>query len=154
MLNPQELLKRGFLPYRKTTITYAKQIRNRFSVRLDQGDVIHGKPGDYACVSPDDGGRWIVDREVFEGTYKPANSTVQQGIHKRLLRFGFRPYRKHQITWARKVIRQRVIHTLEGDVTVDAGDYLCIGPGGEQWPQKAERFEAHYEPVPVHARSK
>lgn len=40
-----------------------------------------------------------------------------------------------------------VVHTLEGDMTYEAGDYICTGPGGESWPVKKEIFEATYELV-------
>ncbi|MBZ0301369.1 MAG: PGDYG domain-containing protein [Anaerolineae bacterium] len=155
MLSPDQLMARGFLPYRKKTITYAKQMRTRFRVQMDNGEIIHGQPGDYACVSHADGGRWIVARDVFERTYAPVQRTAasQDTFQKRLLHHGFRPFRKHQITWARRMRRPRVIHTLEGDVTAQAGDFLCIGSNGELWPQKAERFAAHYEPVERQARS-
>lgn len=150
------LLARGFRPYRKITITYARQMAKRFSVRLPNGDVLRGQPGDYACVSPDDGSKWIVARKVFEQTYAPAKIALDQrtGIHKRLSDSGFQPYRKHQITWAKKLKKPMRVHTLEGDVTAEAGDYLSIGPKGEPWPQPAARFEAHYRPVAIPARTK
>lgn len=156
MPNPNVLMARGFRPYRKITITYARQMNRRFHVRTSSGDVLHGQPGDYGCFSPDDGSKWIVARKIFEQTYVPAklNPDQQTGIHARLLRSGFRPYRKHQITWAKKVNRPIRVHTLEGDVTALPGDYLCIGPKGEPWPQPASRFEAHYRPVAIPARSK
>lgn len=157
MPNSNALLARGFRPYRKTTITFARQMDRRFRVQLPNGDVLHGLPGDYGCVSPDDGGKWIVAREIFEQTYAPATLTPAEQrtrIHARLLRSGFQPFRKHQITWAKKVTRPLRLPTLEGEVTAQPGDYLCIGSKGEPWPQPASRFEAHYQPVAIPARSK
>ncbi len=149
MLNTHKLLAKGFLPYRKKTLTYAKRMTTPFNIRLSSGEVIHGKPGDYACVSPEDGGRWIVDHEIFEQTYKAVRQIPNglDAVQKRLLQHGFRPFAKHQITWARKLNKPLIVHTLEGDVTAMPGDYLCIGPTGDRWPQKAARFEAHYEQV-------
>ena len=40
-----------------------------------------------------------------------------------------------------------VVHTLEGDLTVQPGDYIITGVAGEQYPCKAEIFEATYEEV-------
>lgn len=40
-----------------------------------------------------------------------------------------------------------VIHTLEGDMTASAGDYLIRGVQGEFYPCKPDIFEATYEPV-------
>jgi hypothetical protein len=149
MPNMTELLARGYRPYRKTTITLARQMPRAFKVRLDTGDVIAGKPGDYACVSPDDGGRWIVDRQIFEDTYRLVEYMPDHALARGLASQGFRSYRKHQITWAKRIRTPRIIKTLEGLVQAHAGDYLCIGPSGDQWPQPAARFEAHYEQVQI-----
>jgi hypothetical protein len=156
MPSSSALLERGFRPYRKSTVTYAKQMDRRFSVRFDNGEVLRGKPGDYACVSPDDGGKWIVARDIFKDTYAPVKikPAQQTGIHARLLNSGFRPFGKNQVTWAKKVSKPIRLHTLEGDIIAQPGDYLCIGSKGEPWPQKADRFEAHYKPLPLPARSK
>ncbi len=151
MLDTTELMTKGFRPYRKTTLTFARQMNTSFGVKLENGDKIYGKPGDYACVSPDDEGRWIVDQQVFEATYtlKPVTPTTFRSgtVHQRLHRQGFSPYRKHQITWAKKISKARIVRTIEGPVHAQPGDYLCVGPTGDQWPQPAARFEAHYEPV-------
>ena len=40
-----------------------------------------------------------------------------------------------------------VAHTLEGDLTAQPGDYIITGVAGEQYPCKAEIFEATYEEV-------
>ena len=149
MLDTAKLMALGFRPYRKVTITFARKMPAGFHVRLDNGDVIRGQPGDYVCVSPDDGGRWIVEHDIFQQIYTSADphSIRAESTTKHLSDEGFRPYRKPQITWARILDQPRRIHTLEGDVMAEAGDYLCLGPQGEQWPQKPERFERHYERV-------
>jgi len=147
-VNNEELAERGFRPYRKTTVTYAKQIGNNFQVRLETGDVISGKAGDFACVSPDDGSRWVVEHSIFTRMYNgvaPDKSRLRPGTSEyRLSLQGFKPYRKHQVTWAKRITSPLIVHTLEGDVRAEAGDYLCVGQDGEQWPQPAKRFESHY----------
>ena len=40
-----------------------------------------------------------------------------------------------------------VIHTLEGDLTAQPGDYIITGIAGEQYPCRADIFEATYEEV-------
>ncbi len=40
-----------------------------------------------------------------------------------------------------------VIHTREGDMRADVGDYVIRGVAGELYPCKPEIFEATYEPV-------
>ncbi len=149
MLSPAELRQQGFSPFRKVGVTYARKMDKNFTVRIDRGDLLHGYPGDYACVNPDDDSRWIVHRDIFERSYAPDHINtlkIRMGtVQHRLLLQGFTPYRKFQVTWAKKLNLPAVIHTLEGDVYARAGDYLCIGIDGEQWPQPAARFEKLYE---------
>lgn len=40
-----------------------------------------------------------------------------------------------------------VIHTPEGDVVAKPGDWIITGVKGEQYPCRADIFEATYEPV-------
>jgi hypothetical protein len=40
-----------------------------------------------------------------------------------------------------------VIHTLEGDMTADVGDYIIRGVKGEFYPCKADIFAQTYESV-------
>lgn len=43
--------------------------------------------------------------------------------------------------------RPMVIHTLEGDLTAQPGDYIITGIAGEQYPCRADIFEETYEEV-------
>lgn len=151
MLDTTRLLQAGFQPYRKTSTTFARRMDAAFVVRLTSGECIRGVAGDYACISPGDGERWIVNGAIFERTYAPqsvdSSATSSSATVGRLMSLGFVPYHKHQVTWARKIDKARVIGTLEGDVLAETGDYLCVGPTGEQWPQKAAHFDSYYEPV-------
>lgn len=52
--------------------------------------------------------------------------------------------KKTKPLWARKLDRDDFVQTLEGTERVAAGDYLCRGPAGEVWPQKATRLESKY----------
>ena len=52
--------------------------------------------------------------------------------------------KKTKPIWAKKLDRDDVVQTLEGTERVAAGDYLCRGPAGELWPQKASRLESKY----------
>ncbi len=40
-----------------------------------------------------------------------------------------------------------VIHTLEGNMRADVGDWIIRGVKGEYYPCKPDIFEATYEPV-------
>ena len=39
------------------------------------------------------------------------------------------------------------IHTLEGTMTANPGDWIITGVNGEQYPCKADIFEKTYEPA-------
>lgn len=57
-------------------------------------------------------------------------------------------YRKTMpYVWAIQIDHAFTVQTLEGEVTGDAGDYLCRGLTGETWPVDRRVFEALYEPV-------
>ncbi len=43
--------------------------------------------------------------------------------------------------------KEMIIHTLEGDMKADAGDYIITGVKGEQYPCKPDVFRRTYEPV-------
>lgn len=59
-----------------------------------------------------------------------------------------RKYRKKPvIIEAYQTNKEQVIHTLEGDMKADAGDYIITGVKGEQYPCKPDIFEQTYEPV-------
>lgn len=55
-------------------------------------------------------------------------------------------YRKKPIVIeAYQTDKEVVIHTLEGDMKADIGDYIITGVKGEQYPCKPDIFEATYE---------
>lgn len=66
----QQRIKDGFKPYRKTSITWAKQMDEPFTCDTLEGDEIRGKAGDYLCIGGAKGEQWPVDKEVFESTYQ------------------------------------------------------------------------------------
>lgn len=57
-------------------------------------------------------------------------------------------YRKKPVVVeAYRTDKEVVIHTLEGDLTAQPGDYIITGIAGEQYPCRADIFEATYEEV-------
>ena len=57
-------------------------------------------------------------------------------------------YRKKPvIVEAYRTDKEVVIHTLEGDLTAQPGDYIITGIAGEQYPCRADIFEVTYEEV-------
>ena len=57
-------------------------------------------------------------------------------------------YRKKPVVVeAYRTDKEVVIHTLEGDLTAQPGDYIITGIAGERYPCRADIFEATYEEV-------
>ncbi len=57
-------------------------------------------------------------------------------------------YRKKPVVVdAVRLTRRVTIHTLEGEMVGEPGDWLITGVKGEQYPCKDEVFRATYEPV-------
>lgn len=57
-------------------------------------------------------------------------------------------YRKKPVVVdAYKTDEKIIIHTLEGDMTANPGDYIITGVNGEQYPCKPDIFEKTYEPI-------
>lgn len=48
---------------------------------------------------------------------------------------------------AEQATERTVIHTLEGDMTADHGDWIITGVKGERYPCKPDIFAATYEPA-------
>ena len=57
-------------------------------------------------------------------------------------------YRKKPVVvTAYQTDREMIIHTLEGDMKANVGDYIITGVNGEQYPCKPDIFEKTYEEV-------
>lgn len=57
-------------------------------------------------------------------------------------------YRKRPVVIeAVKAEHETTIHTLEGDMRAEVGDYIITGVKGEVYPCKPDIFELTYEPV-------
>lgn len=57
-------------------------------------------------------------------------------------------YRKKPVVIeAYQTDKKMVIHTLEGDMTAQVGDWIITGLRGEQYPCKPDIFEKTYELV-------
>lgn len=53
--------------------------------------------------------------------------------------------KKPVIVEAYKTEREMIIHTLEGDMKANPGDYIITGINGEQYPCKPDIFIKTYE---------
>jgi hypothetical protein len=57
-------------------------------------------------------------------------------------------YRKKPVVIeAYQTDKEMIIHTLEGDMKADIGDYIITGVQGEQYPCKPDIFEQTYKKV-------
>lgn len=57
-------------------------------------------------------------------------------------------YRKKPVVVeAYQTQKEMIIHTLEGDMKANPGDYIITGVNGEQYPCKPDIFEKTYELV-------
>ena len=52
----------------------------------------------------------------------------------------------------KKIKKEKIIHTLEGDVTGSVGDWEITGAEGEHWPIKDSIFRKTYEPIDDEAK--
>lgn len=57
----------------------------------------------------------------------------------------WKTYRKTATARALQIPESFIVHTLEGTMVANPGDYLCMGAAGDVWPVKKEIFEATYE---------
>ena len=57
-------------------------------------------------------------------------------------------YRKKPVVVeAYQTHKEMIIHTLEGDMKANVGDYIITGVKGEKYPCKPDIFEQTYEEV-------
>jgi hypothetical protein len=65
----KHLIDKGFRPFRKDAVVWAKQMGEPFEVLTPEGPV-WGEAGDYWCVGPRNQ-QWLSHAAVFEQIYKP-----------------------------------------------------------------------------------
>jgi hypothetical protein len=56
-------------------------------------------------------------------------------------------YKKTKPVLAKELKASETIETHEGEITYNAGDYLCKGPSGDIWGQKADSLFKKYGPA-------
>jgi hypothetical protein len=60
---------------------------------------------------------------------------------------GFKLFRQDAVIWAKRMDMPFEIHTPDGTLRGEAGDYWCVAPGNRQWPMNATLFGLTYRPV-------
>jgi hypothetical protein len=82
------------------------------------------------------GHSWRVRDDIFRASHRR--------VHRN-------EWRRRGTVLARPALPGETIHTLEGPVTADEGDFVIQGDRGEQWPVRPEEFRRRYRgPVPVY----
>jgi hypothetical protein len=89
-----------------------------------------------------------IEPHIFAETYRPWDEpdqtlTVTQA---HLQQLGCQSYYKFANIWAKQLSTETWIQGMESDepVLTPAGEWLCIGAGGEPWSVTDEWFQTHY----------
>ncbi|MFN8658487.1 MAG: PGDYG domain-containing protein [Candidatus Obscuribacterales bacterium] len=117
--------------YRKLGTVKAEQLQKPADWTTAKGDAMHGDAGDWKVTGPD-GSTWTVKPDIFAQTYSEVSGSP--GV-----------FAKTAITRALQLTGPTTIKTLEGTGTGDAGDYLVVGPKGEQYIVTQAKFESMYQ---------
>jgi hypothetical protein len=115
--------------YRRRGEVTAEQKSRSWTWVTRAGEEMQADTGDWAVID-DKGNERSVAAEVFDSTHDPV---------------GPRRYRRSGTVLARRVTRQEVISTLEGEVVANKGDWVIRGGHGEQWPVPDRQFRDGYE---------
>lgn len=126
-----------FHEYKKMGTIKAEQLKQPTEWKTGNGDTMRGEVGDWK-VTGADGGTWTVKPDIFATTYSPVPGANGE-------------FAKTAITRAMKLTGPTTIKTLEGTGTGQAGDYLVVGPKGEQYIVTGAKFESMYQAVPATA---
>lgn len=137
-----------FRPYRSAVLRRAEPFlpapeeAQEMAVDTPWGETLIAEPGDYIVSEidrPEE--RWPVDRETFEKSYFEVEASV---------------YAKRSLVDLAPLVevtggdpeQQVTIQTMEGEVTVRAGDfYLARGMLGELWPYSKEKADSTLVPL-------
>ena len=86
--------------------------------------------GDWAVRDPDGHRWWSVQDDIFTDRYRHVSGQLWQ---------------RHGTVLARPARPGETVHTLEGEVTAQSGDWVVQGEGGEHWTVPADEFTLRYE---------
>lgn len=126
--------KPQFHEYRKVGTVRAEQLKEATTWTTSKGEVMQAAAGDWK-ITGGDGSTWSVKPDIFQQTYSPVAGSSGE-------------FAKTAITRATKLTAPITIQTLEGQGSGVAGDYLVVGPKGEQYIVGGQKFESMYQPIP------
>lgn len=125
--------QQSFHEYRKVGTVRAEQLTQPTDWTTSKGEVMHAEAGDWKITGPD-GSTWSVKPDIFAKTYSAVPGSSGE-------------FAKTAITRAIKLTQPVTIQTLEGQGSGEVGDYLVVGPQGEQYIVPGAKFEAMYRPA-------
>lgn len=126
-------LARQLHQYRKVGTVKAVRLTEPTEWTTAKGEVMRAEAGDWQITGPD-GSIWSVKPDIFAQTYSAVPGSAGE-------------FAKTAITRAMKLTEAVTIQTLEGEGSGAPGDYLVVGPKGEQYIVPGAKFEAMYKPV-------
>lgn len=122
-----------FNGYRKPGTIRAERLTETTTWKTGNGDTMTGEAGDWK-VTGADGSTWTVKPEIFEKTYSPVPGSAGE-------------FAKTAITRAARLSSPLTVQTREGTGSGVAGDYLVVGPDGDQYIVGGAKFESMYRQV-------
>ena len=72
------------------------------------------------------------------------NGIIVADVERRLSLFS-----KTKSLWAKRIVSDQEVETIEGTLSANAGDFICRGVAGELWPQQAKTLREKYIPSGV-----
>lgn len=116
--------------FRRRGTVIAEQRPQPWTWTTDSGHTMHAKAGDWAVQDPDGDASWSVRDDIFRSRYRNVGGSLWRGYGTVLAR----PARSGE-----------TLVTLEGTISVEAGDWVVRGEAGEQWAVPAAEFARRYE---------
>jgi hypothetical protein len=95
------------------------------------GSLMHGDVGDWE-VTDDDGAPRSINDEVFRRSHEPIAGDRWRRVGE---------------VHARRAFPGEVVHSLEGDQTARAGQWVLRGVAGEEWLVSSEHLGSTYDRV-------
>jgi hypothetical protein len=114
--------------FERVGVVRARQLRARQRWTRRPGDELCGDPGDWRVTDDGDHERTVRDLQ-FRASHEPLG-----GEH----------WRRTGTCSAWQVTEKRVLRTMEGRATAEAGDWVLEGPHGERWPVTDNQFRKTY----------
>ncbi len=121
--------------FRRKGTVFAEKRSTPWTWTTRSGNTMTARAGDWAVRDPDDDRWWSVQDDIFTDRYRHMSGQLWQ---------------RHGTVLARPARPGETVHTLEGDVTAQSGDWVVQGEGGEHWTVPADEFTLRYE-GPVNA---